>query len=171
MVERKLDIFKVLDATNAKNRPFYEKLSPEERKGFVPSVTARWMTGTNDAAQVVCVNEFVNPYTFSLYKHPQLLWQLMTAANSGSRKRYAWNKLPGKNSTGKSNTIKVIMEYFDYSPARASEAVDMLTREQVMDMAADLGWQPDEVAKIKKEMKASKGAASKEDPVASLLEF
>lgn len=171
MVERKLDIFKVLDAANAKNRTFYEKLSPEERKAFVPSVSARWMTGTSDAAQIMCVNECMNPYTFSLYKHPHLLWQLMVAANGGTRKRYAWNKLPGKNATGKSNTIKVIMEYFDYSPARASEALDLLTREQVMDMAADLGWQPDEVAKIKKEMKASKNAASKEDPVTNLLEF
>lgn len=153
--ERKLDIFKVLNAANARNGEFYAQLSDEERKGFAPSVVTRWMTGTNDARQVYFTNEFLNPYVFSLYKHPQLLWQLLTVCNSGRSQRYVWNKLPSKREVGKSNAIRLICEFYNYSVSDAVDALDILTRDQVLDIAAQMGWQPDEITKLKRELKGS----------------
>lgn len=177
MAERKLDIFKTLNAANSRNREYYEKLSEDEKKGFAPTVVARWMSGTSDAGQVMFINEFLNPYLFSLYKHPQLLWQLMTACNSGRNQRYSWNKLPNKKETGKSNTIQLLCRYLQCNTSHAADALDILTRDQVLDIADHMGLQPEEVAKVKKEMKGGKDAetaaesSKSSDPIAQLLEF
>lgn len=175
--ERKLDIFKVLNAANARKHEFYAQLTDEEKKGFAPSVVARWMTGTSDARQVFFINEFLNPYLFSLYKHPQLLWQLMTVCNSGKNQRYVWNKLPSKKEVGKSNAIRLICEYFKYSVSDAADALQILTKDQVLDIAAHMGWQPDDITKLKRELKGSDDDDSKPtktkkvDPVKDLMEF
>ena len=161
MTERKLDIFKVLDATNAKDAEFVTRLTDEERKELQPFLVARWMSGTYDASQVSLINEFVNPYSFSLTTHKQLLWQLLTVCNSGKKQRDVWNKLPGKRETGRPNAIKCVMQYFGYSIAHAADAMEILTRTQILDMAEQLGWQPDDIAKIRRELKASDDPDSK----------
>lgn len=160
-VERKLDIFKVLNAANSRKSEFYDQLTDEEKKGYAPSVVARWMTGTTDARQVFFTNEFLNPYLFSLYKHPQLLWQLTTVCNSGRNQRYTWNKLPSRRETGKSNAIRLICEYFKYNVSDAVDALEILSRDQVLDIAAHMGWQPDEITKLKRELKGSDDATEK----------
>lgn len=162
--ERKLDIFRVLKAANKKDGAFYSALNDEEKKAYVPSVTARWMSGCTDARQVMLINEFVNPYTFSLYKHPQLLWQLLTAANSGKNQMYSWNKLPGKAGSGKPNALRAVMQFYKYGPDEAATAMTLLSRDDILEIAANLGWQPDEIAKVKKEIKASKDAPDEPIP-------
>lgn len=175
-VERKLDIFNVLNAANSRKREFYGNLSDEERKGYAPTVVARWMSGTSDTKQVFFINEFLNPYLFSLYKHPQLLWQLTVACNSGRNQRYTWNKLPSKREAGKSNAIRLICECYNYNVSDAVTALEILSRDQVIDIAMMMGWQPDEIAKLKKELKGSdddKPSKNKKDadPISALLEF
>lgn len=172
--EHKLDIFKVLNAANSKNQKFYQGLTEEERKAFAPSVTTRWMSGTSNAGQVMLINEFLNPYVFSLYKHPQLLWQLMTICNIGKSQKYTWNKLPGKKISSNPNAQKAVMQYYGYSSREAANALQLMDREDILAIVADLGWQPEEIAKIKREVKASKGeepTEKQQDPVANLLEF
>lgn len=154
--ERKLDIFRVLDAVNAKDVALFEKLTEDEAKAFVPFVVTRWMSGTSNAGQVYLINEFLNPYVFSLGSHKQLLWYLMTICNVGKKQRYAWNPLPGKKNTSKPTATRVIKEYYNYSTTDAVEVLPMLTREDLLSMAEDLGWQPDEVSKLKKEVKSNK---------------
>jgi hypothetical protein len=153
--ERKLDIFRVLNATNAKDATFLSNLSEDERKEFQAFLVMRWMSGTYDASQVYLINEFVNPYAFSLTKHKELLWQLMTACNSGKNQRYSWNKLPGKREAGKPNATKAVMQYFGYSVSHAVDAMQILRRSQIIEMAEDMGWQQEDIAKIRREIKAS----------------
>lgn len=154
--ERKLDIFRVLDAVNAKDITFFEKLTEEEAKAFVPFVVTRWMSGTSSAGQVYLITEFLNPYAFSLGNHKQLLWYLMTICNVGKKQRYVWNPLPGKKNTSKPTATRVIKEYYNYSTTDAVEVLPMLSREDLLSMAEELGWQPDEISKLKKEVKSSK---------------
>lgn len=173
---RKLDIFKVLDATNAKDADFYATLSEEERKEFQPFLVTRWMSGTSSPTQVYLINEFVNPYAFSLQRHKQLLWQLLTVCNTGKKQRYVWNKLPGKGETGRTNAVKCVMQYFGYSTAHAVDALAILRRSQVLEMAEQLGWQPEEIAKIRRELKAGdepddKPAKKAKKQAEQLLEF
>lgn len=154
-LEYKLDIFKVLNAANSKNQKFYQGLTEEERKAFIPSVTTRWMSGTSNAGQVMLINEFLNPYVFSLYKHPQLLWQLMTICNIGKSQKYTWNKLPGKKISSKPNAQRAIMQYYGYSSNEAATVLQLMDREDILAIAADLGYQSEEISKIKKEVKST----------------
>lgn len=156
MAEHRLDIFRVLGAADAKNAGFFDALTADERKELQPFLVARWMTGTFDAGQIMLINEFVNPYLFSLTTHKQLLWQLLTTCNSGKSKRYVWNKLPTKRESGKPNAVKVIRQYFKYSTRDAVDALGILSRDQIIEMAEQLGWQPDDIAKLRREIKVEK---------------
>jgi len=179
MAERKLDIFRVLNAANTRKQDFYSSLTDEEKKGFAPSVIMRWMSGTSSPLQVYLINETVNPYAFSLYKHPDLLWKLMTVANIGKNQRYAWNKLPSRKETGKSNAIRLLCEYFGYNVNHAADALELLSRDRVLEIASEMGWQPEDIAKIKRELKSSKDDDSDEPkakkkkaaPINDLMEF
>lgn len=153
--ERKLDIFRVLNAADQKNADFYTKLSDAERKEFQPFIVARWMSGTSNTGQVYLINEFANPYLFSLTNHKQLMWQLLTICNAGKPQRYAWNKLPARRESGRPNALKAVKEYFGYSTRDAVDAMDLLTRTQIIEIAESLGWQTEDIAKIRREIKAS----------------
>jgi hypothetical protein len=174
--ERKLDIFRVLGAADKKQADFYAKLTDEERKEYQPFLVARWLSGTSSPAQVCMLNEFVNPYAFSLTSHKQLLWQLQTICTTGKSQRYVWNKLPSKRETGRPNAVKAVREYFGYSVRDALDAMEILTRTQILDFAEQLGWQPEDIAKIRREIKASDDDTPKKSKKAvetadNLLEF
>ena len=147
----KLDIFRVLNALNAKDTEFFNKLTEEEQKAFQPFIVMRWMSGTADARQVRFINEIANPYAFSLATHKALLWQLLVVCNSGKSQRYTWNKLPASTNTSKPVSARIVAQYFNYSLREANDALPLLTKNDILDFADDLGIQPDELAKIKKE--------------------
>jgi hypothetical protein len=173
---RKLDIFRVLAALDNKQNNFYSLLTDEEKKAFMPLLAARWMSGTFDPTQIVLLNEFANPYTFALYSHPQLLWHLLIVCNSGKERKYVWNKLPSRSGGNSPSAIKAISEYYGYNTQHAKDAMVLLSRSTIIDIAEQLGWQKEDITKIKREIKAS---VEKEDmeittpisAVNNLLEF
>lgn len=152
----KLDIFRVLGNINKKDRAFYDKLTEEEIKALQPFLVMRWMTGTSDARQVYFTNEFVNPYAFSLTTHKKLLWQLMTIANSGHTQKYTWNKLPARATASKPVSVEAIRRFYKYSIADSNDALALLDIDDVLEIATDVGMQPEEIAKIVKEWKPKK---------------
>ena len=149
----KLDIFNVLKQISTKNVNFYETLTEEEQKAFQPLVVMRWLTGTNDVRQIYFLNELVNPLTFPLSNHKQLLYYLMTICGSGQNQRYQWKKQKTKKNVKLPNTIGVIKQYFRYNSKEANEALPLLTNENILDYADQLGKQSDEIKLIKKELK------------------
>jgi len=150
----KLDLWKTLKSINVKNRDVYSSLSEDEAKQFVPLVLMRWMTGSNDARQIILLNEFANRYVFSLYKHKPLLANLLVACSSGDDQRYSWLKGSPKSTPSAPTVIDVIREYFEYNTREAVQAYPLLSNEDIMSYAEQLGRQPDEMSKIKKELKA-----------------
>lgn len=151
--ERKLDIFRVLEAASTKDVDFYVNLTEQEEKALAPFVVQRWMSGTSSASQVYFINELLNPFVFTLANHKQLLWYLFTACGSGKKQKFSWSPLPGKKNTTKPLATQVVMEYYNYSTREAVDVLSMLTRSTLIGMAEDLGWQPDEISKLKKEVK------------------
>jgi hypothetical protein len=151
---RKLNIFEVLESINQKDVGLYKSWTEEEAKQFVPLVTMRWMTGTDDARQIVLLNEFANPYVFSLYKHKELLTNLFVACSSGNSQRYTWMKGSSKATTGMPNIVSVVREYFGYSTKEAVQSIPLLKDEDILSYAEQLARQSDEISKIKKELKA-----------------
>jgi hypothetical protein len=146
-----LDIFKLLnDIDNPKSGDLYTTMSDDERKGFAPLVVMRWMSGTSDERQIILLNEFVNPYVFSLGKHPHLLMQLLQTASSKTSKRYVWLGIKSKKKLVEA--YRVIQEYFELS-TREAKTYSLPPVEELIKMAEELGWQKDEIAKLQKELK------------------
>lgn len=158
--KHKNNIFDVLNHASTKDVEYYAGLAEDQQKALQPLLLQRWMSGTSSAQQVYLLNEVVNPYVFSLFRHKDLLWKLLTVASSGRAQRYTW--LSQKSDAGRHKPIatKVVSEYYKYNIKHATDAVKLLSYEQVAELAHDLGYQPDVIAKLKKEYDAN-GSKSK----------
>jgi hypothetical protein len=158
-VTYKLDIFDLLSKLNSpRSGDIYGNLSAEERKGFAPIVTLRWMSGTTDARQILLLNEFVNPYVFSLGKHHELLMRLFQVAASKTPKRYYWLAVKAK----KKNTLtqKIVADYYDLSDREVSALCQLPDKDQLLKMAEELGWDKEQMSQLKKEIKDVKGKST-----------
>jgi len=151
--ERKLDIFTVLGKISTKDTRYYRSLNDEEKKGFLPVVVSRWLSGTSSAKQIYFINELVNPFVFSLHKHPQLLYQLMTLCGPGKSQRYFWNKTVSSKSNKTPTAVSVLREVFGYNTKQALEAMPLLSNDDIIEYAEHLGRQKDVITKLKKELK------------------
>jgi hypothetical protein len=147
-----LDIFGLLqDLNNPKSDDIYAKLSDAEKKGFAPLVVMRWMTGTSDEQQIMLVNEFVNPAVFPLAAHPHLLMLLLQVSNTKTNKRYQWLSNTGSKSKN-TEAVRAVCEYFEMSKREAERLNPFPPAEEIIQMAEELGWQKDEMSKLKKEI-------------------
>lgn len=151
---RKLDIFKVLGKISTKDRQFYSDLTEEEQKGFLPVVVMRWLSGTSNAKQIYFINELVNPFVFSLHKHPELLYYLMILCGPGKTQRYYWNKTASNKSNTVPTIVSIVRNYFGYNTTQALEALPLLSNDDILEYAEDLGIQKETLTKLKKELKS-----------------
>jgi hypothetical protein len=94
-VDQDLDLFEVLAALDRKDYDYYDRLSPEQQKKFVPFMLVKWMSaikGSDGASRyyVMSTNEYANKYLFNEYvqKHPKLQWQMLCAASPGIGKQF-----------------------------------------------------------------------------------
>ena len=154
------DLFQGLSDLSKRNLQWYANLSDEDKKAAAPFVIARWMTGTNDHAQLMRLNTFVNPYLFSLGQEKGLLFSLLAAAATGKTKRYSWLKAPGTKSATKLR-IEAIKQYYDVSTREAVGYADTIEAEDILSMAEECGWEKEELAKLKKEVGDGSGSTKK----------
>lgn len=153
------DLFAFLGSLSKRELAAYDKLSDSAKKAVAPFVLMRWMTGTSDPAQIVRINTFVNPYAFSLGQDKSLLCKLLAASATGKTGRYSWQKGPGSKS--EKMRLEVIKQYYDISTREAASYV--IDGETVVEMAIELGWDDDELKKLKAEV-AKDGPGSTEKP-------
>lgn len=148
----KLDIFNTLGQINQKNTEFFQGLTEDEKKGFQPMVTMRWMSGTSSPLQVVLLNELVNPYVFSLPNHKDLLFKLMTLCSSG-KQRNKWITRKDTDRVNCKHSIEVIKNHYGYSTQSAYDVLPLLNADTIISMAEDQGIQKDILTKLKAELK------------------
>jgi len=151
--QRRLDIFRTLKQIDLKDYQFYSDLSDEEKKAYFPKVIMRWLSGTKNTLQIILINELVNPFIYNLHKHPDLLHKLMCICSSGN-KRYYWNKSLSKKSSTTPTIVSVIKDYCGYNTIDAIDALPLLSDEDILQYATELGRQKEDITKIKKELKA-----------------
>ena len=145
----KLDIFEVLRNIDKGNVDYWEKLTEEQQKDFSPLVIAMWLYGTQNKTQNLFMSEFVTPFLFDLSDHKQLLFNLMVVASQKSDGKYKFVK--GKPK-GKSylNVKKMISEYTGCSIRQVD--IQFYSNEDLKQMSTELGYQKEELAKIRKEI-------------------
>lgn len=147
-----LDIFSILSKLNAKDLTVWDNLSDEERKGFSPYIIARWMSGTNDPMQIILLNELVNPNIFSKTgQRTDIMCKLLAICGTGQSKRFKW--IPeSKKAKKKDVSLEIVKEYYDITTAEALHYITTLDNSDVLEMAEELGYQQDELKKLKKDL-------------------
>lgn len=90
-----LNIFDVLAALDRKDYDYYDNLSPEQQKKFVPFVIIQWMSAIKGNAGLSSYYLMNTDYTANKHllneyisKHPKLQWQMLCAASPGMGKQF-----------------------------------------------------------------------------------
>lgn len=151
----KLDIFDLLKHVDRKDTSYYSKLSDEQKKAVAWPVVIRWMSSVSNPYPVYVINEVVNPYIFvkSFYQdHRELLWYLLTISSTGKSQYRQYIKAPARD-VSKPISSKVVAQKYKCSLRHASDAVQCLTGNDILDIAEDLGLQRDTLSEIRKEWK------------------
>lgn len=162
MADNSFDLFEGLASLSSRNLNWYNDLSDDGKKAASPFVIARWMSGTSDQAQIIRLNEVVNPYVFGGFDKG-VLFKLMAIAATGSTKRYSWIKGPGSKS--KKLSIEVVKQYYDCSTREA--VTYKVTNDDLVEMAESCGWTPEELKKLTKEFDDDGTGTTKKSSVKS----
>ena len=152
----KYDLPALLKSIPYKNEKYYSNLSEEEQKAVSPLIAMRSLTGTTSAKQVFYINELVNPFVFNIGKHKELLIDLMTLCtfNAGSFRKNGKPLLKKLSNAPVSQSV--IMEYFGYNSIKATDAIDLISKDDIISIAEEMGKDDKILKSIKKELKARK---------------
>jgi len=89
------DLFKAIEAIDRKDYSYYDKLSPEQQKKFVPFMMLHWVSAVKGSEgvsryYVMSVEAHANKYMFNEFvqKHPKLQWYMLCAASPGLGKQF-----------------------------------------------------------------------------------
>ena len=156
MANHKIDIFKVLGHINNKDREYFKELSEDQQKSLHPYVLMRWMSGVKDPLQLILLNEFTNPYVFSLANHKELLMDTLLVCAPGGFRRYSWAKGKKQKTSKTPIALEVVKQTFNYSSREALRSIDLIDNDTILAYAIDLGYQNDEIKDLKKELRTRK---------------
>jgi hypothetical protein len=89
------NLFEAIAALDKKDYGYYDRLTPEQQRKFVPFMLIKWLSyvkGSGDIAgyYVMSTEYNANKYFFneSVGKHPKLQWYMLCAASPGLGKQY-----------------------------------------------------------------------------------
>ena len=116
------DLFEALAALDKKDYGFYDRLTPEQQKKFVPHMMIRWLSGIKGSSEIQqyylqSIDYHANKYWYNenVQKNPKLQWLMLCASSPGVGKQFhQWiPEIKSKVSTLQENTsLKEIKEYF-----------------------------------------------------------
>lgn len=126
----RLNIGNEMRQLDAKNRDFYDELTPEERKKFSTYLMIRWGSAVGGSQElqeyyVQSTNHYLNKHFFDIAKHPKLQWLCATAASPGMGvMRHSWIA-PKKKEAGLSAKRKALMMIF---PTYKDDEIDVMAQ-------------------------------------------
>jgi len=125
------DLFSAIDAIDKKNYDYYDNLTEEQKKGFVPFMMTHWISQVKSKADlqryyIQSVDYHANTNLFNEYvqKHPKLQWLMLCASSPNLGKQFhQWvphitNKVGKLKEKAKDKEIK---EYFSKIYSNAPE--------------------------------------------------
>lgn len=148
----KLDLFEVLGKLDIKDIDWFDKLNSDQQKQLVPVVLMQWLFCGNNHHQLLILNEYVNRYIFSLYKHPKLLIKLLMVATTGKKQFYKWSK--PKNKVPKYPKSKNLLQRItDESVMEIETYFHLIPSANILLLASTIGLQQDAIKDLQKELK------------------
>lgn len=91
------DLFEALSAIDRKDYGYYDRLTEEQKKKFVPFMLIKWISviKSNPKLQtyyILATNDFANRYLFneSVMRHPKLQWYMLCTVGLGSKQFHQW---------------------------------------------------------------------------------
>lgn len=117
------DLFEALAAIDRKDYGYYDRLTEEQQKKFVPFMLAKWLSyvesNNTQLTQfyVLSINEYTNKYLFNekVSLHPKLIFLMMCASspNNGKQRRSWIPQIKERISQSKDMAdIKEIKEFY-----------------------------------------------------------
>ena len=89
------DLFEAINAIDKKDYAWFDKLTPEQQKKFVPFMMTQWISAIKGSGDVqgyylLSVEYHANKYLFNevVQKHPKLQWQMLCASSPGLGKQF-----------------------------------------------------------------------------------
>lgn len=125
----RLNIGNEMRQLDAKNRDFYDELTPEERRKFSTFLMVRWGSAVDGSREiqeyyVQSVNHYLNKHFFTMHRHPKLQWLMATAASPGmGAMRHNWIA-PKKKEAGASAIKKQLRELY---PHFKDDEIDLMS--------------------------------------------
>ena len=148
IMKNNFDLFEVLSKLSARKLDVFDSLTDEAVKEFQPLIIQRWLSGSTNELQIIRLNEFVNKFIFSLPNEKELLLKLMGIACSGNVKKCNWIKIEkNKNNLA----VQVIKNRYNCSTREAKEHLNFLNKEDILEFAAELGMEKNDISKLQKE--------------------
>jgi hypothetical protein len=93
--QQEFDLFQALAALDNKNYSYYQNLTEEQRKKFVPYMMTHWMSSITGKSAVssyylMSTEVHANMHLFNerVQAHPELQWLMLCAASPGLGKQY-----------------------------------------------------------------------------------
>jgi hypothetical protein len=154
----KLDIMTVLEAADKGVKEFYTNLTEEEQKAFSPRVLIRWLSTVSDKSAhkeyaILATNDLVNLGMWSLSKHPELIWLLMTVAGTGKKQYHQWIPMSkGTSSTPKLDQL--ITQVWPHTNGQEQQMLKNLRSSlEWQELAKDLGWDDKQIKDLVNDLK------------------
>jgi hypothetical protein len=155
-MDKKITIFDILADIDRKELDFYDKLPLEVQKAEHPLVLMKWMACTSDPLKIILLNEVVNPFVFSLYKHKSLVMKLLTICGNGNVTRYNWIKQKKTTSVKLPALTNIIKQIYNYNTKQAIEVIPLIDNNTFLTFADELGYQKEEISLVKKDLRKRK---------------
>ena len=117
----------MLKALDARDKGYWDRLSPEARKEFSPYIMLRWASAIQDNPvlqewYLIETNQTINANFWTLSKHPKLMWLLMCQIGSTRRVRHEYIK---RNQDRKDKTQVMLQKLY---PTAKKDDLELLAQ-------------------------------------------
>jgi len=143
-VAQDFDLFDALSAIDKKDYGYYDRLSEEQQRKFVPYMMTHWISAIKGAGDLQgyylrSVDYHANKHLFNEYvqKHPKLQWYMLCASSPGLGKQlHQWIPHLGSKITSLKEPAKTkeIKEYYTkIYPKVDSDDIDEIAKAFVLE--------------------------------------